>query len=150
MAASRFFRSKKSFGTLSDVNMIPLVDIVFTLLIVFMVLAPMIHKGIEVQVPESAAGETVVDQERHIVSLNQEGRIWFDDQEMSLEELRARLQSVSSEDTLYVQADKYVPYGEVIAVISEIKGHGIGNVGLVTSPRPSQQNARDNRTGRSE
>ena len=139
--ASRFFSHKKNFGTLSEVNVIPLVDIVFTLLIIFMILAPMIHKGIEVQVPESAVGETVVEQEQHIVSINREGQIWFDDREVSSEELQAELQSFSEEDTMYVQADKDVPYGTVVAVISDIKENGIRNVGLVTSPRPAQEDA---------
>lgn len=135
--ASKFFTKKKSFGTLSEVNVIPLVDIVFTLLIIFMILAPMIHKGIEVQVPESAVGETVANQEEHIVSINREGNIWFDDQEVSIETLQAQLQTFSGEDTIYVQADKDVPYGTVVEVISEIKENGIQNVGLVTSPRPA-------------
>lgn len=138
---SKFFTNKKTFGTLSEVNVIPLVDIVFTLLIIFMILAPMIHKGIEVQVPESAVGETVSDQERHIVSINREGQIWFDDQEVSPEELQTQLHAFSEEDTIYVQADKDVPYGAVVAVISDIKEHGIRNVGLVTSPRPAQKDA---------
>lgn len=139
--ASRFFRSKKDWGTLSEVNVIPLVDIVFTLLIIFMILAPMIHKGIEVQVPESSVGETVSDQEQHIVSINREGQIWFDDREVSLEEIQTQLQTFSADDTIYVQADKDVPYGAVVKVISEIKENGIRNVGLVTSPRPAQKDA---------
>ena len=138
---SKFFTTKKTFGSLSEVNVIPLVDIVFTLLIIFMILAPMIHKGIEVQVPESAVGETVADQERHIVSINHEGQIWFDDQEVPPEELQMKLQAFSGEDTIYVQADKNVPYGDVVTVISEIKESGIRNVGLVTSPRPAQNDA---------
>ena len=59
---SKFFVTKKTAMTLSEVNVIPLVDIVFTLLIIFMILAPMIHKGIEVQVPDSSVGETLSEQ----------------------------------------------------------------------------------------
>ena len=139
--ASKFFTNKKNWGTLSEVNVIPLVDIVFTLLIIFMILAPMIHKGIEVQVPESAVGETVSDQEQHIVSINREGQVWFDDQEVSLEGIQIHLHVLSGDDTIYVQADKDVPYGIVVDVISEIKEQGIRNVGLVTSPRPAQRDA---------
>ncbi len=139
--ASKFFTHKKSLATLSEVNVIPLVDIVFTLLIIFMILAPMIHKGIEVQVPESSVGETVSDQEQHIVSINRDGQIWFDDREVFPEEIQTQLQAFSEDDTIYVQADKGVPYGVVVDLISEIKESGIRNVGLVTSPRPARKDA---------
>lgn len=131
----KFFTNKKSVTTLAEVNVIPLVDIVFTLLIIFMILAPMIHKGIEVQVPESAAGESVSQQNQHIVSITAEGRIWFDDQETPLEQLQERLQNIAADETIYVQSDQSVSYGRVVEVISEIKEQGIQKVGLVTAPR---------------
>ena len=121
--------------TLSEVNVIPLVDIVFTLLIIFMIMAPMIHKGIEVQVPDSSAGEPVPEQSQHIVSITREGNIWFDDQETTLENLQSHLQNIPSEEAIYVQSDKTVPYGTVIDIISEIKESGIRSVGLVTNPK---------------
>ncbi len=114
--------------------MIPLVDIVFTLLIIFMILAPMIHKGIEVQVPESSVGETVSERTHHIITLTKEGTLWFDNQEVLLEEIPGYLQDVSSEDTIYVQSDKQVPYGHVVNVITAVKESGIRNVGLITNP----------------
>ncbi len=132
---SKFFTTKKSGMTLSEVNVIPLVDIVFTLLIIFMIMAPMIHKGIEVQVPESAVGESVAEQSQHIVSITGEGQLWFDDQETTLEQLNTHLQDLPSDETIYVQADKSVPYGNVVEVISAIKISGIRQVGLVTSPK---------------
>ena len=131
----KFFTNKKTAVTLAEVNVIPLVDIVFTLLIIFMILAPMIHKGIEVQVPESAAGESVSQQNQHIVSITREGRIWFDDQEISLEQLQERLDAVAEDETIYVQSDQTVSYGQVVEVISQIKESGIQKVGLVTAPR---------------
>lgn len=124
--------------TLSEVNVLPLVDIVFTLLIIFMILAPMIHKGIEVQVPDSSVGEMVPEQDNHIVSITAEGALWLDNQEMTLDEFRNALRDLSAEDVLYVQSDKSVPYGDVVAIITVIKETGIRNVGLVTNPVEQQ------------
>lgn len=131
---SKFFTTKKTGVTLSEVNVIPLVDIVFTLLIIFMIMAPMIHKGIEVQVPESSVGETVPERTHHIITITKEGFLWFDNQEVLLEELQGYLQDISSEDTIYVQSDRNVPYGHVITVITAIKENGLRNVGLITNP----------------
>jgi biopolymer transport protein TolR len=138
--ATKFFTPKKTRGTtLSEVNVIPLVDIVFTLLIIFMILAPMIHKGIEVQVPESAVGEVTPERNQHIISITQQGAIWFDNQEIGLENLPGYLQDLPPQETVYVQADQTIPYGTVIDVISAIKAEGIQQVGLITQPRPQAQ-----------
>jgi len=131
---SKFFTTKKTGITLSEVNVIPLVDIVFTLLIIFMILAPMIHKGIEVQVPDSSVGETVPERSNHIITITKEGVLWFDNQEILQEDLHDHLQDVSSEETIFVQSDKNVPYGHVVDIITAIKENGIRNVGLVTNP----------------
>ena len=130
----RFFMTRKTIGTLSEVNVIPLVDIVFTLLIIFMIIAPMIHKGVEVHVPESSIGDMMPEHDYHIVSITREGSLWFDNQEVSLESLQEQIKTLSPEDSVYIQADSVVAYGNVIEVITRIKEHGIQRVGLVTIP----------------
>lgn len=129
------FRIKRPEGTLSEINVVPLIDVVFNLLIIFMILAPVIHKGIEVSVPESAVGESSVAPKQHVVTVTKEGAIWFDDHETTLEALRQQADSVEKADTVYVQSDKDVSYGMVVDVISTLKEGGIQNVGLVTRPR---------------
>jgi len=114
---------------------IPLVDIVFTLLIIFMIIAPMIHKGIEVQVPESSVGSMMPDHEYHIVSITQSGELWLDNQAVTLESLQEHLQSLPQEETLYIQSDANVPYGQVVSVLTFLKEHGFQRVGLVTTPQ---------------
>ena len=126
--------TRKTIGTLSEVNVIPLVDIVFTLLIIFMIIAPMIHKGVEVRVPESSVGDILPEHNYHIVSITREGNLWFDNQEVSLETLQEQIKTLSSEDTVYIQADSTVMYGNVVEVITRIKDRGIQRVGLVTTP----------------
>ena len=130
-----FFNTKKPIGTLSEVNVIPLVDIVFTLLIIFMIIAPMIHKGIEVQVPDSSVGSMMPDHEYHIVSITHEGNLWFDNQNVTIETLQEHLQSLSQAETLYIQSDARVPYGQVVTVLTHLKEQGFQRVGLITTPR---------------
>ncbi len=134
---AKFFTQKKTTHTLAEINMIPLVDIVFNLLIIFMILAPMIHKGVEVQVPESSVGESLSKQNQHIVSLTKEGTLWFDDQVTTLEHLKEHLQAIDPEDIIYVQSDKTAPYGQIVEIITQIKESGLQKVGLVTAPRSS-------------
>ena len=135
---SKFFTTKKTGITLSEVNVIPLVDIVFTLLIIFMIMAPMIHKGIDIEVPDSSVGELIPEQNQHVVSITKEGQIWFDDQETTLEDLQNHLKDVASEETIYVQSDTTIPYGSVVEVITEIKNSGFRHVGLVTNPQKQE------------
>lgn len=129
------FRIKRPEGTLSEINVVPLVDVVFNLLIIFMILAPVIHKGVDVSVPESAVGESSVEPEQHVVTITKEGAIWFDDQEATLDALRQQVGSLEHVETVYVQSDKDISYGMVMDVISALKESGIRNVGLVTKPR---------------
>jgi biopolymer transport protein TolR len=119
---------------LSEINMIPLVDLVFTLLIIFMIVAPMIHKGIEVQIPNSSIGESISDHKHHIITITKEGILWFDNQQITLEKLQGYLQNLSAKEIIYVRSDKNVPYGYVVDVITIIKENGIRNVGLITNP----------------
>jgi biopolymer transport protein TolR len=139
----RFFTTKQHIGTLSEVNVIPLVDIVFTLLIIFMIIAPMIHKGIEVQVPDSSVGAMMPEHDYHIVSITSEGELWFDNQIVTFETLQEYLQPLSQEETLYIQSDKQVPYGQVVDVLTYIKEHGIQRVGLVTTPETKSSQKAD-------
>ena len=132
------FRTKNPIGTLSEVNIVPLMDLVFNLLIIFMIVAPVIHKGLDVKIPESAVGESSVEPSQHVVTILADGAIWFDDKETSLETLAANLQGLSDVDNVFLQADKAIAYGAVIDVISAIKENGIQHVGLVTKPRIRQ------------
>ena len=136
------FRIKRPEGTLSEINVVPLVDVVFNLLIIFMILAPVIHKGVDVQVPESAVGESSVEPKLHVVTITKEGALWLDDQETTLDALRQQAGSLEQTETMYIQSDKDISYGTVMDVISALKESGIRNVGLVTKPRPASTAAK--------
>lgn len=132
--------TKKEYTTLAEVNIIPLVDVVFVLLIIFMVTAPMMHRGIDVQLPQTSVG-AVGPEEKLVITLTGDQQIYLNDRQISPEDLRELLQNLSlsrPEETVYLRSDQSVPYGFVVHTIAKIKEAGIQKVGLVTRPETSE------------
>ncbi len=124
-------RSKHNLN--SDVNVTPLVDVSMTLLIVFMLVAPMMKHGINVQLPQvSASG---VDLKKQVVvTIDSKRRIYLGERRISPEGLVKHLKETSVQN-VYLKADKSIPYGFVIEIIGKIKRAGIENIGMVTEPK---------------
>jgi biopolymer transport protein ExbD len=125
-------------GALAEINVTPLVDVVLVLLIIFMVTAPMMQRGIDVALPQaqSAAG---AEEERLIVTLDRTNRVWLNESPVPLNLLEERLTAAAeglAAPFVYLRADRAIPYGEVMAVMDRIKRSGIERVGLVTEPSP--------------
>lgn len=128
-------------GALSEINVTPLVDVMLVLLIIFMVAAPMLTTGVEVDLPKAEAPRMDIDDEQPIISVQRDQRIFLFDQEMSLEDLRQRLatdERIRNVDEVFVQADEEVPYGVVAQVLALVRQAGIGKMGLVTDPLTRQ------------
>ena len=128
-------------ANLADINVTPFVDVVLVLLIIFMVTAPMMQKGVDVDLPraESAAGQ---EEQRIIVSIDQGHRIYLNETPLGLADLEKYLTSVAAgyeNPFVYLRADQSVPYGRVMAVMDRIKLSGIERVGLVTDPDPGRK-----------
>lgn len=126
---------------LADINVTPFVDVVLVLLIIFMVTAPMMQRGVDVDLPraESAAGQ---EEQRIIVSIDQGHRIYLNETPLDLADLEKYLTSVAAgyeNPFVYLRADQSVPYGRVMAVMDRIKLSGIERVGLVTDPEPGRK-----------
>ncbi len=122
---------------LSEINVIPLVDVVFVLLIIFMVTAPMLHRGLDVNLPTSAAN-TIKAEERLIVTIQKDRSLSLGNDPISLIDLRSRLQEAKASNPLisvYLRADQTVPYGTVVQIMDEVKGAKIERLGMVTGPR---------------
>ena len=127
-------------GSLADINVTPLVDVVLVLLIIFMVTAPMMQRGVDVQLPraESATGQ---EEQRIIVTIDRTNRIYLNETSMPLNELEQHLSAVASgykDPFVYLRADESVAYGRVMTVMDRIKKAGIERVGLVTEPGPGE------------
>ncbi len=127
---------------MSDINVTPFVDVMLVLLIVFMVAAPMMIEGVEVSLPQATSQPLATEQEQLIVSLNQNGEIFLNDYQVQLTELREKLDLIikgQSDREVYLKADKEIPYGVVVRVMSEIKDAGVERLGMVTEPQYSDE-----------
>lgn len=122
---------------LSEINIVPLVDVVLVLLVIFMVTAPMLHRGIDITLPRSQSN-TVVPMERLVITIEPDKRVYLDKDLVTLLDLRKRLDEAKALNPLvsvYLRADRHVPYGRIVQVMDEVKRVGIERLGMVTNPR---------------
>ena len=122
---------------LSEINVIPLVDVVLVLLVIFMVTAPMLHRGLDINLPTSAANN-IKAEERLIVTIQKDRSLSLGNDPISLIDLRSRLQEAKASNpfiSVYLRADQTVPYGTVVQIMDEVKGAKIERLGMVTGPR---------------
>jgi len=110
------------------------------LLVIFMVTAPILQQGVSVDLPRARGGPLAREQERLVVTVGKEGRVYLNDRLMDLSGLQARLTAVAGEGTgrqVYLRADRRVPYGDVMAVLAAVKAAGVRRLGMVTEPPES-------------
>ncbi len=130
-------RDNGNRGTMSQINVTPLVDVMLVLLIIFMVTAPMMQQGVQVNLPKAQAKALSAQEETVVVSIDKSGRVFINSAEISPGELKSRLSSMFENRTkkeVFLKADRTVPYGEVVKTMAEIKGAGIERLGMVTEP----------------
>ena len=122
---------------MSEINVTPFVDVMLVLLIIFMVAAPMMIQGVDVNLPKTEAKNIKTSDEPLMLTINREKEIFLEDHKISLEGLEMKIQKIfenrRSKEVL-LRADKDVPYGFVIKVIAGIKKAGIEKLGMVTEP----------------
>jgi biopolymer transport protein TolR len=130
-------QSGKSKRQISDINITPLVDVMLVLLIIFMVTAPMMQQGVEVQLPETKATGIQTSDKPFVLSIKKNGQIFIDKTPYAMTNLEAKLKTTyatRSDKSIYIQADKKVEYGIVAEAMSEVRAAGIKNINLVTVP----------------
>jgi len=123
--------------TISQINVTPLVDVMLVLLVIFMVTAPIIQQGVQVNLPQAKAGAIEGTEEFLVVSIAKSGKIYLNDNEMTLTELGKKLaaiKKVQADKQVYLRADQDVRYGVVMRTIAQIKQSGIERLGMVTRP----------------
>ncbi len=121
---------------LAEINVTPLVDVMLVLLIISMLAAPMLQRGINLELPATKTASEIREA-RTVVSLDRDGRIRLNDRPIHadlLGEQMANLAAASPEETVFLRADKLLPYGEVLLVMDTIRQAGIQRVSLVTVP----------------
>mgnify|MGYP001213521837 CR=1 FL=1 len=117
----------------ADINVTSLVDIAFVLLIIFMMVAPIMQGGVDVQLPKAEA-RPITAKDGVVVSVDAEGRIFIDETRVAEAEFRATFGALVKRrkpSGVYLRADKRVPYGEVVRVLAVIRTSGVSDVGLV-------------------
>jgi biopolymer transport protein TolR len=127
---------------MSEINVTPFVDVILVLLIIFMVTAPMMVQGVDVDLPKATSKALKGSEERLIISIDNDLQVFINEQVVSVEfltqKLGAILENLESRN-VYLRADKNVPYGVVVNVISKIKKAGIDSLGMITLPENEEE-----------
>ena len=123
-------------GSLAEINIIPLVDVTLVLLLIFMLTAPLMYRGIDVNLPKTA-GKPTVTEERMEVTLTKEQQIYLNGKPVQLGSLEQTLRDTfrnRTDKTLYLKADQGLQYGFVVETMDRIRKSGIEKLGMVTEP----------------
>jgi biopolymer transport protein TolR len=130
-------RSNAEKRAMADINVTPLVDVMLVLLIIFMVTAPMLSMGIDVNLPRVKSKSIDLAEEKLVLSIKENKEIFLNKTRMPLRDLNAKLAAIFAERVdreIFLRADKNVPYGFVVEVMSEIRKAGVDKLGMITEP----------------
>ena len=122
-------------AVMAEINVTPLVDVMLVLLVIFMVTAPMMQQGMQVNLPKADTKAMTPAEESVVVSVDKSGRVFIDKEEIPAGDLRKRLSTLfatRAKKEVFLKADAGVPYGEVVRTMADIKGAGIERLGMVT------------------
>ena len=122
---------------MAEINVTPLVDVMLVLLIIFMVTAPMLSMGIDVNLPRVKSKSVDVTEEKLVLTINEAKEIYLNKTKLPLGEINSKLEAIFSnriDREVFLRADKNVPYGFVVEVMSEIRKAGVDKLGMITEP----------------
>jgi biopolymer transport protein TolR len=129
-------RDGRTQTALAEINMIPFIDIVLVLLIIFMVTAPVIQSGIEVNVPKTQVVRELAE-EKLVITLDKEQRVYLQNEPVNINELAGKIREKLLDPTrqsIYLRADEAVPWGSLTVVMDRLNLAGITNIVVVTQP----------------
>jgi biopolymer transport protein TolR len=127
--------SKTTQSSLSEINMVPFIDVVLVLLIIFMITAPILQSGIEVDVPKTKTVKEINEQ-RLIVTIDKNQLIYLADIPVNINRLgeRVKAQLKKPQDSVFLRADETIPFGTFAKVIDALRQSGVSNISIVTQP----------------
>jgi len=120
---------------MSEINVTPFVDVMLVLLVIFMVTAPLLQYGVDVELPESSRQPLEIPKEQVVLSIRKDKTIQIDRYEVALSDLENKLKGIFAgrkDKQIFLQADRSVPYGYVVKTMAVIKAAGIDSMGLIT------------------
>ncbi len=133
---------KRELTHLSEINVIPLVDIVLVLLIIFMITAPMLQHGMDVDLPRVTTAPLQADEEPLVITITKDGIIYINETRIDPRSLHEKLKAIvrrMPEKEVFLRADRSVPYGNVMEIMAEIRKAGIERLGMVTQPSEEKE-----------
>lgn len=127
--------SKTTQSTLSEINMVPFIDVVLVLLIIFMITAPILQSGIEVDVPKTKTVKEINEQ-RLIVTIDKNQLVYLADVPVNINRLgeKVKAQLKKPQDSVFLRADETIPFGTFAKVIDALRQSGVSNISIVTQP----------------
>jgi biopolymer transport protein TolR len=134
--------SQRDATAIAQINVTPLVDVMLVLLVIFMVTAPIIQQGVQVNLPQAKAGAIPGTEELLVVTIAKNGKVYLNDNPLTLAELGDKLRAIRKLQTdkqVYLRADQDVRYGLVMKAVAEIKQAGIEHLGMVTRPSSDEK-----------
>jgi biopolymer transport protein TolR len=134
--------SQRDATAIAQINVTPLVDVMLVLLVIFMVTAPIIQQGVQVNLPQAKAGAIPGTEELLVVTIAKNGKVYLNDNPLTLAELGDKLRAIRKLQTdkqVYLRADQDVRYGLVMKAVAEIKQAGIERLGMVTRPSSDEK-----------
>lgn len=128
--------SRRIGGTLAEINIIPLVDVTLVLLLIFMLTAPLMYRGVDVNLPKTSGKPTTVE-ERMVITLSKDQNVYINDKLIPMASLEQALRDLfknRQDKTIYLRADQALQYGFVVETMDRVRRSGIEKLGMVTEP----------------
>jgi biopolymer transport protein TolR len=127
--------SNSTRTSLSEINMVPFIDVVLVLLIIFMITAPILQSGIELDVPKTHTVKEIVEQ-KLVISIDKAQRVYLGNDPVNVHDLGAKVhaQLKKPQDSVFLRCDESVPFGIFAAVVDTLRQSGIANISIVTEP----------------
>ena len=129
--------NRSSKEPMSEINVTPFVDVMLVLLIIFMVTAPLLTVGVQVDLPESAADSLSEDQEPLTLTINSKGEVFIQEHQVKFEKIVPKILAISNNRTdrrIYVRGDRTINYGRVLEIMGKLSGAGFSKVALISEP----------------
>jgi biopolymer transport protein TolR len=130
-----------SGGVKSDINVTPLVDVMLVLLIIMMIIAPLLQKGVDVRLPIAVNSASKPEtQDQTVLGIKADKTVWLNGVEVRREEMRTRLETIletKKEKLILIKADEDAPYSAIMDAMDELRASGIEDVGLITDSKAS-------------
>lgn len=129
---------------MSEINVTPMVDVMLVLLIIFMVAAPMMTQGVDVDLPATTAAALPTESEHLIITINKDNEIFINDFQLGVDGLQEKLMAILKGQEgreVFLRADKTIPYGIVAQVMAKIQAAGVEKLGMVTESAPEMEDS---------